>query len=139
MSKKTLESSVLASARSILCNSTLKNKDLTMVSSGPCGPTQEGEVVVYVPDSDIYISVKKEKDKRIKYHCVYRFSQSLAAFMLVDIFSTGPEAELFVKELRTESVSGPYGVYVVNIEADLLEMADRIKTAILDKLKESHT
>lgn len=63
MSMRSLESAICAEARTVLCNSKLRVKDMQEWSSGEIKP-QDGEVVIKCPSA--YVAVKIEHDKRPK-------------------------------------------------------------------------
>jgi hypothetical protein len=63
MSLRDLENAILAGAKTVLNNPKLKRKDIMEWSTGDIKP-HDGEVVIYIPDPGVNISVMKEHDKR---------------------------------------------------------------------------
>lgn len=63
MSMRSLESAILRGARRAFANSKLRLKDIQEWNTGEIKP-QDGEVTLYILDPGVYVTVKKECDKR---------------------------------------------------------------------------
>lgn len=69
MSMASLERAILAGAKVVLRNSSLRGKDILAWSTTETGGAiieREGEVIVHIPDPGVYIQVDKAMDKRKK-------------------------------------------------------------------------
>jgi len=64
MSLRSFESTLTWEARGVLNNRKLRVKDIVEWRTGEITPVPEGEVVVKLPMSNVWVCVKKENDKR---------------------------------------------------------------------------
>jgi len=62
MSMTTLERAVLAGAKLTFNNPKLKMKDIQEWST----EVQSGEISAWIPDPGVYVTIKRENDKRVK-------------------------------------------------------------------------
>jgi hypothetical protein len=65
MSMATLERAVLAGAKLTFNNPKLKMKDIQEWSTGEV-EVQSGEISAWIPDPGVYVTIKRENDKRVK-------------------------------------------------------------------------
>ena len=63
MSLRSLERLIIREAREVFCNKKLRVMDLMEWSTGLLRP-DDGEVMLFLPATRVYVCIKKELDKR---------------------------------------------------------------------------